>query len=381
MRILISAGEASGDLYAARLVEILKARHPDAEFFGVAGPRMIAAGVRPIVDQRELAVVGLLSVVPHIPRIFGILRKVANAVETEKPDLAVLTDSAGFHLRLAKRLKRLGVPVVQLIAPQAWAWREYRVKTMRNTLHRLLCILPFEEKFFRGHGVPATYVGHPLTRLVKPTMARAGLCSQLGIGEDARILAVLPGSRRGEVARHVPEVVEAAAELRQKAGVTPIVALPNGFRSAQADFLEPFRAASIHIVEGQTWDVLAHAELALSKSGSVNIEAAMLGTPLVTFYRANALDWYLGRWLVHVPFLSMVNLVAGRRVVAELIQHDMSPRAMVAECLRLLEDQELRAAMKAELSALTAQLATERDPMENAAECIEGVWRETQVHP
>lgn len=381
MRILISAGEASGDLYAARVVEILKSRHPGAEFFGVAGPRMVAAGVRQIVDQRELAVVGLLSVVPHIPRIFGILREVGAAAKAEKPDLAILTDSAGFHLRVAKRLKSLGVPVIQLIAPQAWAWREYRVKTMRKTLRRLLCILPFEEKFFRAHGVPATYVGHPLTRLVKPAMSRAELCAQLGITEGARILAILPGSRRGEVARHVPEVLEAAVELRKKAGVTPVVALPTGFRITNCDFLEPFRAASIQIVEGQTWDVLAHAELALSKSGSVNIEAAMLGTPLVTFYRANALDWYLGRWLVHVPFLSMVNLVAGRRVVAELIQQDMSPRTMVAECLRLLEDQSLRAGMRAELAALTAQLATERDPMENAADCIEGVWRETQVHP
>jgi lipid-A-disaccharide synthase len=229
--------------------------------------------------------------------------------------------------------------------------------------------------------VPTTYIGHPLTRLVTPQLTRAALCAQLGIPERARILAVLPGSRRGEVARHVPEVLAATVELQAKAGVTPVVALPTGFRMEQSDFLEPFRAASIQIVEGQTWDVLAHAELALSKSGSVNIEAAMLGTPLVTFYRANALDWYLGRWLVHVPFLSMVNLVAGRRVVAELIQHDMSPRTMVAECLRLLENQELRAAMRAELSALTAQLATERDPMENAADCIEGVWRETQVHP
>ncbi|MEI9811642.1 MAG: lipid-A-disaccharide synthase [Acidobacteriota bacterium] len=384
MRILISAGEASGDLYAARLVEILKARHPDAEFFGIAGPRMQAAGVRTIVDQRELAVVGLLSIVPHIPRIFGIFRRLTEAAAREKPDLAILTDSAGLHLRVAKRLKRLGIPVVQLIAPQAWAWREYRVNTMRRTLRQLLCILPFEEKFFRDRGVPATYIGHPLTRLVKPKLSRAELCAQLGIPESARILAVLPGSRRGEVARHVPEVLDAAKQLRDQAGVVPVVALPQGFGMANAEFLEPFRSAAIHTVEGLTWDVLAHAELALSKSGSVNIEAAMLGTPMVTFYRANALDWYLGRWLVHVPFLSMVNLVAGRRVVAELIQHDMSPRSMVAECLRLLRDEKLRETMRAELAGLTAQLATERDPMENAAacieQCLEGVRRETQVH-
>jgi lipid-A-disaccharide synthase len=213
MRILVSAGEASGDLYAARVVEILKARHPEAEFFGVAGPRMQAAGVRAVVDQRQLAVIGLLAVVPHIPRIFGILNTLTRAAEREKPDMAILTDSAGFHLRVAKRLRKLGVPVVQLIAPQAWAWREYRVNTMRRTLRRLLCILPFEEKFFRDRGVPTTYIGHPLARLVRAKLTRGELCARLGIAEEARIVALLPGSRRGEVGRHVPILLETVKRL------------------------------------------------------------------------------------------------------------------------------------------------------------------------
>jgi lipid-A-disaccharide synthase len=376
MRILVSAGEASGDLYASRVVEILKARHPEADFFGIAGPRMQAAGVRVVVDQRQLAVIGLLAVVPHIPRIFRILNQLTRAAEEEKPDIAILTDSAGFHLRVAMRLVTRGIPIVQLIAPQAWAWREYRVKTMRRTLRRLLCILPFEEKFFRDRGVPTTYIGHPLARLVKPSLTRTELCAKLGIPQASRIVALLPGSRRGEVGRHIPILIETVRKLGP--GVVPVLALPGGFGASGTNFLEPIRAASIQLVEGLTWDVLAHAELALAASGTVTIEAAMLGTPMVTFYRANALDWYLGRWLVKAPFLSMVNIVAGRKIVAELIQHDCTPEQIAAEGRRLLEDEGARRDMQQELANVVAALRSERDPMETAADCIEQVLNEAR---
>lgn len=369
MRILVSAGEASGDLYAARLVEILKARHPEAEFFGVAGPRMQAAGVRAVVDQRQLAVIGLLAVVPHIPRIFGILQKLTRAAALERPDVAILTDSAGFHMRVAQRLHKRGVPVVQLIAPQAWAWREYRVRTLRRTLRRLLCILPFEEKFFRDRGVPTTYIGHPLARLVQPKLSREELCARLGVPMGSRIVALLPGSRRGEVGRHVPILLDAVQ--RMGVGLVPVLALPGGF--GDASFLEPIRAASIQVVEGLTWEVLAQADLAVAASGTVTIEAAMLGTPMVTFYRANALDWYLGRWLVKSPFLSMVNIVAGRKVVEELIQHDCTPEKIAAEAMRLLGNEGARREMQAELAQIVAQLRSDRDPLETAADCIEQV--------
>lgn len=377
MRILISAGEASGDLYASRVVEALRVRFPEAEFFGVAGPRMQAAGVRTVVDQRQLAVVGLIEVVPHIPRIFGILRKLERSAANEKPDLAILTDSAGFHLRVAKRLSKLGIPIVQLIAPQAWAWREWRVKTMRRTLRRLLCILPFEEKFFNDRGVPTTYIGHPLSRIVRAQLSREELCAKIGISTDSRIVAVLPGSRRGEVARHVPDAVAAIEIIRKNTKILPVLALPGGFGANKADFLEPFRAASIHIVEGHAWDVLAHAEVALAASGTVTIEAAMLGTPLATFYRVNAISWYAGRWLVRAPFLSMVNLVAGRRIVAELIQQDMTPQSIAAEGLRLLNDENARAAMRTDLAEVAAKLQSNRDPMEAATDEIERILRET----
>lgn len=385
MRIFISAGEASGDLYASRLVEVLKARHPDAEFFGCAGPRMQAAGVRPIVDQRSLAVVGIIEVIPHIPRILLELKKLVRACATEPPDVAILTDSPSFHLPLARKLKRQGVAIVYLVAPQAWAWKEGRVKTMRATLNRLLCIFPFEEEFFQKHGVPTTYIGHPLSRLAKPKLTRTEFCSKLDIPEFSRdnaskIIALLPGSRHGELARHLPILLEAVKLIRQRHSVTFVLPLPAGFGLENTRFWKPVQAESIKVIEGHTWDALAQAELALAASGTVTIEGAMLGTPMVTFYRVNALSWYLQRWRVRTPFLTMVNLVAGRQVVPELIQDQMTAARIAAEALKLLEDANAMQSMRAGLAEVAEKLGSERDPMEIAADWVEKVVSGDRVH-
>lgn len=380
MRIFISAGEASGDLYASGLVEVLKTRYPDAEFFGCAGPRMQAAGVRPVVDQRSLAVVGIIEVIPHIPRILLELKKLVRACATEPPDVAILTDSPSFHLPLARKLKRQGVSIVYLVAPQAWAWKQGRVKTMRATLTRLLCIFPFEEEFFRKHGVPTTYIGHPLSRLAKPKLTRAEFCSKLDIPEVSRIVALLPGSRHGELARHLPILIEAVKLIRQRHSVTFVLPLPAGFGLENTRFWKPVQAESIKVIEGQTWDALAQAELALAASGTVTIESAMLGTPMVTFYRVNALSWYLQRWRVRTPFLTMVNLVAGRQVVPELIQDQMTADRIAAEALKLLEDANAMRSMRAGLAEVAGKLASERDPMEIAADWVEKVVGGDRVH-
>ena len=374
MRVLISAGEDSGDLYAASVVEALRARHPDAEFFGCAGPRMQAAGVRPIVDMRSIAVVGLVEVLHHIPRILGQFRKLVRAIPTEQPEIAILTDAPDFHLRLAKHLRRHNVPVVYLIAPQAWAWRQGRVKTLRATVSRLLCIFPFEREFFERHGVPTTYIGHPLARIVKPSLSRGEFCDKMGISPDSRIVAVLPGSRHNVVERHLPVVIDAVEQIRRRYAITPILALPRGFGVETARFRERIHAASIQVIEGFTWDVLAQAELALAAGGTVTVEAALLGVPMVTFYRVNALSWLGGRWLVKAPFLSMVNLLAGERVVPELIQHDMTPERIAAEACRLLDDERERDSMRARLAGIAGSLQSDRDPMVTAAEWIERVW-------
>jgi lipid-A-disaccharide synthase len=380
VRIFISAGEASGDLYASRLVEVLKSRHPDAEFFGCAGPRMQAAGVRPIVDQRSLAVVGIIEVIPHIPRILLELRKLVRACAADPPDIAILTDSPSFHLPLARKLKRQGIPIVYLVAPQAWAWKQGRVKTMRATLSRLLCIFPFEEEFFRKHDVPTTFIGHPLSRLAKPKLTRAEFCSKLGVPEVSRIVALLPGSRHGELAQHMPILLQAIKLIRQRHPVTFVLPLPAGFGLENTRFWKPVQAESIKVIEGHTWDALAQAELALAASGTVTIEGAMLGTPMVTFYRVNALSWYLQRWRVRTPFLTMVNLVAGRQVVPELIQDQMTAGRIAAEACRLLDDAEARTTMRSGLAGVAKDLASNRDPMETAADWVEKVVSGDRVH-
>jgi lipid-A-disaccharide synthase len=372
VRIFISAGEASGDLYASRLVEAIQAKHPEADFFGCAGPRMQASGVRPVVDSRSIAVVGLVEVIAHIPRIYGDFRKLKKAILAEKPDVAILTDAPDFNLRLAKFLRRQRVPVVYLIAPQAWAWRRGRVKTLRATVDRLLCIFPFEEEFFARYQVPATYIGHPLARIVKASLTREEFCARFGVPAAKKIVVLLPGSRRGEIERHLEGLIGATKKLEGRELVF-LLALPGGFGNT---FRERIRGSSIQVIEDATWDALAHAEMALAASGTVTIEAALLRCPLVTFYKVNALSWILGRWMVKVPFLSMVNLVAGRKIAPELIQSEMTGDRIAAEAIRLLDDEAAMGAMRAGLQEVAWKLASERDPMEIAAGWVEKVSRE-----
>jgi lipid-A-disaccharide synthase len=381
-KVLISAGEASGDLYAAGLVEALRRRNPALEFFGCAGQRMQRAGVRAVVDARSIAVVGLVEVVTHIPRIYREYRKLIHAAEMERPDIAILTDSPDFHLRLARRLKGLGIPVIYLVAPQVWAWRKGRLPAMRKNIDQLLCIFPFEPDFFAPYGIDARYIGHPLTRLVKPSASREELRRRYGIPDASPVVALLPGSRKGEIERHLPILIEAVRQIRQQSqSPAPqfILAVPYG-NLLGSNFKERISEASIQVVEGQTWDVLACAEVALAASGTVTIEATLVGTPMVTFYRVNKLSWLMGRFLVRVPFYSMVNLVAGRRIVPELMQNDMTPARLASEALTLLGDESARNSMRGELQLVARKLAGPQDPLDVAAALVEKHLKEEMVH-
>ncbi|HYZ86953.1 MAG TPA: lipid-A-disaccharide synthase [Bryobacteraceae bacterium] len=371
-KILVSAGEASGDLYASELIRALRGRYPDAEFFGCTGPRMRAQGVRTVVDSASLAVVGLVEVIAHIPRIYGEFRKLVSSARAERPSLAILTDSPDFHLRLAAKLHDQGVPVVYLIAPQVWAWRKGRIPRMRRVLERLLCIFPFEPEFFAEHGMRADYIGHPLTRLVRPSLSKQEFFEKHGLPFDRPLVVLLPGSRLGEVGRHLPVLGKTAAELRARSEVSLILALPHGFqnRAGEAFFKERIGPETIQIVEGETWDALAHADVALAASGTVTIEAALLGTPTVSFYRVTTASWWMGRLLVRVPYYTMVNLVARRRIIPEYLQDEMTPAKLSEATLELLQNPVKADNMRRELNALRGILATERDPMETAAEIV-----------
>ena len=377
-KILVSAGEASGDLYASLVIQELRRILPDVEFFGCTGPRLRAAGVRTIVNSADLAVVGLIEVVAHIPRIYGEFRKLLRAALEERPVLAILTDSPDFHLRVARKLYRDGVPVVYLVAPQAWAWRRGRVREMRRTIRRLLCIFPFEEGFFRRHGVPATYIGHPLAGLVHPALSREEFFKKHRLAAERPLLAVLPGSRRGEAARHIPALLDAVDRIYREQAVN--VVLPASATTGGAFFQERLGSSPIKVIEGESWDAMAHSDLALAASGTVTVEAALLGTPMVTFYKVTGVSWLAGKFLVDIPFYSMVNLIAGRAVVPELMQNQMTGENLAREALRLLQDGRDREEMKAGLAEVREKLAGHTGAPERAALAIQEILEGQVTH-
>ena len=378
LKILVSAGEASGDLYAARLVEALRARLPDAEFFGCTGHQMRRAGVRTVTDSASLAVVGLVEVLSHIPRIYSEYRKLVAAARSERPSLAILTDSPDFHLRLARRLKRLGIPVVYLVAPQVWAWRKRRIHSIRRNIDRLLCIFPFEESFFRRHGVAADYIGHPLAGLVRPALSKADFFRKHRLPDDRPLVALLPGSRQGEILRHLPPLLEAAGKLYETRAISFVLALPAGCPAGSL-IRERAAQAPVLTIEGETWDAIAHADLALAASGTVTVEAALLGTPMITFYKVTGISWLLGKLLVDVPFYSMVNFIAGRHVVPELMQNEMTGARLAKEAVGLLAEPAGRERMARDLREVASSLLTGADPMERAAAIVHQVLASRSV--
>jgi lipid-A-disaccharide synthase len=373
VQFLVSAGEASSDMYAAGVIDHLSRKIPDLDFYGCAGPKLQAAGVRPVIMASDLAVVGLAEVVTHLPRIYGKFLELANYAEQHPPVAALLTDSPDFHLRLATRLKRIGVPVFYLVAPQVWAWRQSRVRKIRRLVDSLFCLFPFEEKWFRERGVNATYVGHPLAFMARPALSREEFFSAQQLPEDQPLITLLPGSRAGEACRHVPALLDAVSRLRQRFQFSVILATPRGFATAGAlqNFREPMSALAIKVVENHVWDSIGHADLALAASGTVTIEAAVLGTPMVTFYKVNPLSWWAGRRLVKVPFLSMVNLIAGRAIVPELMQERMTGKNIAGAAGELLGSKQRMDQMRADLAAVRAVLTVAADPLERVALEIE----------
>lgn len=372
MQFLVSAGEASGDLYASGVVSRLAHMDPAAKFYGCAGPRLEAAGVEPIIRSADIAVVGLAEVVLHLPRIYGKYRKLVRFAREHRPGAALLTDSPDFHLRLARQLKRLHIPVFYLVAPQVWAWRPRRVKTIRAVVDKLFCLFPFEEPWFRTRGVDAIYIGHPLAGMVQVSRSREEFFERHHLPPDVRLLVLLPGSRAGEVRRHLPILLDTVAELRQRFALSVVLATPGGFHAGEAlrTFRERVERLSIKVVENETWDSIGHADLALAASGTVTVEAALLGTPMVTFYKVHPLSWYGARHLVKVPFFSMVNLIAGRRIVPELIQRDMTASGLAEAANELLADQGRADRMRAELGEVRKLLTSEGDALQQVAEIV-----------
>jgi lipid-A-disaccharide synthase len=363
-------------MYAAGLVARLRERFPAAMFYGCAGPLLQAQGVEPVIDAASLSVVGLAEVVVHLPRIYGQYRKLLRYAREHRPTAAILTDNPDFHLRLARHLKRLGVPVFYLVAPQVWAWRQGRVKTIRRLVDKLFCLFPFEEPWFRDRGVDAAFIGHPLASIVHTSRSAPAFRAAHHLPEQGLLLTLLPGSRPGEARRHLPILLDTVALLRQRwPDASFVLATPKGFAEKRvfANFQERIAALSIKVIENEAWDCIGRASLALAASGTVTMEAAVLGTPMITFYKVTALSWWAGRRLVKVPYLSMVNLIAGRLVVPELIQNDMTAGKLAAAASDLLASESRLAQMRADLALVRKSLildGSSGNPLDLAAAVI-----------
>jgi lipid-A-disaccharide synthase len=355
VRLLVSSGETSGDLYAAELVRNLRlGSGTELEVFGLAGDRLWAQGAQLVAHVDELAVVGLVEVLRHLRRLRGIFRGVLAEADRERPRLAVLVDYPDFHLRLARELKRRGVPVVYYVSPQVWAWRRGRLKTIRDTVAHMIVIFPFEEPLYREAGVDVTFVGHPLVDAVAPAPDRVAFLRGCGLDPGRPVLAALPGSRRQEVAHNLPAL---AGALRLIAARRPDVQLTLAMAPGLGeDSFAALGGLPIARMAGQTHALMGAATAGIVASGTATVEAALLGLPMVVVYRLSALTYALGRPLVQVPHFAMANLIAGRQVVKELIQNDFRPEATADEALRLLDPGPYR-------DGVTAGLAQVRERM------------------
>jgi lipid-A-disaccharide synthase len=353
--ILISAGEASSDMYAARLAIALRAR-TGAKFFGMGGPRMAEAGVELIADYHEVAVVGIAEVLHKIPTVIGVQNRLKREAKRRNAALAILVDSPGTHLGVARRLKQIGVPVGYFIGPQVWAWRAGRVRIIKRRVNRMVVIFPFEEKIYRDAGVPVNFVGHPLVDVVRPTMSRAEFAALHNLNPNKPIVAILPGSRQNEIRQNYGRVLEACERLirADKEMQFVVAAAPNLTAGSFASHTLP--AIDIRLVQGATYDALAAADCAIVASGTATIEAALLGTPMVVVYRVSPISASILRRMIRTPFFSMVNLIAGRSVVPELIQDDFTPAAVEAQVRRLLDSPAAREETKSSLAEVRAKL-------------------------
>jgi len=399
VRILISAGEASGEMYGAELIRALQGRFArsnrhgassavgdarttlDPEFFGIGGDKMREAGCELVVDAKELSVVGITEILSHLPKIWGLFHKLIAEADKRKPDLAIVIDSPAFNWRVAREMKKRGIPVVYYVCPQFWAWRQGRVRYLRRYVDKALVIFPFEEKFYRARGVDAEFVGHPLAQLPRPAGSRKEYAAQHGLDVAKQWITLMPGSRRKEVFMNVGAMVDATLLLgsgyEYLLPVAPTLDREFVLREIcreTGDDREWGRAElpSIHLVP-ESLPALAHSRAAIVASGTATVQTALMETPFVMVYRVTPLSYLLGRWMVKVPHFAMVNLIAGEEVVPELVQQDFTAQRVVSELRNIIPEGMPRQKMMDGLRKVRTRLRSENPSIsasERAAEAI-----------
>jgi lipid-A-disaccharide synthase len=404
--LFISAGEASGEHYGALLVAALKrqlaASAQTADFFGMGGERMKAAGLECVVRSEEMAVMGLTEVIVHLPRIYREYRKLKRAIRERRPSVAVLIDFPEIHFRLARQLHRLGVPVIFFVSPQLWAWKKKRIRLVQQYIDKMLVIFPFEEAFYRERGVQAEFVGHPLAELPLPTVSREEFAAQHDLDPAKTWIALLPGSRAKEIRDHLPTMIQAAIFLfhdyhLERGNPEPQFILPLAptltapQRRAASEMVNKLgENLTIRLIDetgadgavgptaGSARAALMHARASVVASGTATVEAALIGNPFVVVYRVSALTFAIAKRVVKVPFVAMANLIAGKRIVPELIQGDFTAKNIVQEIERLLPDGPPRESMMEELALVRGLLAkqSEGGAIDRVAEVTLAMMRE-----
>ena len=379
MRILISAGEASGEMYGAQLVAALRWRNPSAEFFGVGGDRMRAAGCDTVADTKDLAVVGISEIVSHLPKIYRGYRRLVAEADRRRPDLAVVIDSPAFNWRVARQMHKRNIPVVYYVCPQFWAWRQGRVRLLRKYVTKALVIFPFEEEFYCDHGVDATFVGHPLADLPVPAVDRSAYAALHQLDLAKPWITLMPGSRVKEVRMNLPTMLQSAAKL----GWGYEFLLPIA-PTLDRGFLESLMARPLPVrLVPEALPALHLSQAGIIASGTATVEAALMSTPFVMVYRVSPLTYLLGRPRVKVSHFAMVNLIAGEEVVPELVQQDFTAEKVVARMNEILPYGPARDTMLAGLARVKARLQgpslLQAHPSELAADAIEELLREDGV--
>lgn len=345
------AGEVSGDHHAAPLMAALKALNPEHRFWGLGGDLMEAEGLEALYHVRDLSVTGFIEVIKHLSFFRQVLQTVVDECEARKPDAAILLDYPGFNIRLGMKLKALGIPVYYYISPQVWAWKKGRVRTMRKFIKRMFVIFPFEEDFYKEQGIPVTFAGHPLVERDFNLPERSAFMTSHGLQADKPVIAILPGSRRNEMEKHTPPLLEAITLLNDSyPGLQFVLA---GLSSLDKAYYEPFeQIENLNIHFDEPYPMMAYADAAIVASGTATLETAFLGTPLVVIYKIAPVSYLIGKLLVDIEHIAMPNLIIGERAVPELIQSEASGQRIAAEVLNLLTDPSVKNAMTTKLGAL-----------------------------
>jgi lipid-A-disaccharide synthase len=357
---MIVAGEASGDIYGAGLVRAVHASKPAISFFGIGGTLMREAGVDTLVDSSEMAVVGLVEVLKHFNVIASAFVRLKRILLSDPPDLLILIDYPGFNLRLAKVAKKAGVKVLYYISPQIWAWRQGRVRKIKRLVDHMAVILPFETPFYEQAGVPVSFVGHPMADLVKVELPRDAAAVSFDLDPSRPIVGLFPGSRRSEISRLLPTILD-AARIVHRQFPTLQFALPLA-STLHDDDLTPYLAEAadlpLIIVRERIHDLIRACDAVISVSGTVTLEIALVGTPLVLIYKLSPLTFQLAKRLVKVDFIGLCNIVAGEMVARELIQDDASPQQIAAEIGHILTDAEYANRLKVSMSRVQQRLGS-----------------------